>query len=289
MKGLAGYLGLGLAVLGAADVQSIAISSTAAPDYVRALGADGKPLPESYVFYEGNFIGGGTVDPYQKRVKYSDITLMLAQNLAKQNYFPTKDLASANLIIMVHWGTTLTYEDAEKQFAAEEINAALAAYNRSVDAGEFADPGALNSALSRQEGVAGSAEENLNRNAALLGYRRALDKERNKIMPSQEELTMSLELAEDRYFVVLMAYDYQYLRKEKAKRLRWVTRLSVRSPGNNFLDAIHTLTVAGGEVFGQQLDGLKRVKVPVRGGEVKLHDLKFLGEETKPVPEPAGK
>jgi hypothetical protein len=218
------------------------------------------------------------MDTQQAKLSFAELTRMLAKSLAKQSYYPTKDTKAADLIIMVHWGTTLTYEDAEKQFSAEAVNSALEAYNKSLDAGEMADPGALNQALSRQEGVANSVEENLNRNAALLGYKRSLDKERDKVMPSPEEMTMSLELAEDRYFVVLMAYDYQYLRKEHARKLLWVTRLSVRSPGNNFTEALATLTVAGGEVFGQQLDGLVRKKVPMTEGQVILHDMKFLGE-----------
>jgi hypothetical protein len=269
---------------------NVAISSTAKPEYVRPVDAQGRPRPETYVFYEGNFMGGGTVDKRQDNLTYTDLTRLLAKSLAKQNYFPTKAATEADLIIMVHWGTTLVYDDSlEKQAAIAEVNGALNDYSAAVSAGSLPDPGPLNAALSRKEAYVGSVEEYMNRNAALLGYTRALDKARNRFMSSPEELTMSIELTEERYFVVLMAYDNHYLQKQRARKLLWVTRLSVRSPGNNFLDAIHTLTVAGGEVFGQQLDGLKRVKVPVRGGEVKLHDLKILGEETKPVPEPAGK
>jgi hypothetical protein len=59
----------------------------------------------------------------------------------------------------------------------------------------------------------------INRNAALLGYKRSLDRERKKLISSPEELTMNLELNDDRYFIVLMAHEYQYMKKEHKRRL----------------------------------------------------------------------
>lgn len=49
------------------------------------------------------------------------------------------------------------------------------------------------------------------------------------MMPTSDELTMSVELNEERYFVILMAYDYQHMRREKKPKLLWVTRLSLRA------------------------------------------------------------
>jgi hypothetical protein len=281
---LFGLLALGVR-LTAGQSESIAISATAAPPYVRPVDAQGKPLPETYVLSEGHFLGGGIQDAAESRMKFDDVVRFLAPSLAKQNYFPTKDVPAANLILSIYWGTTLIYEDPQKAFAAEPMNAALKDYNAGVEANGSADSNDLNNALDRQSTAAQSTEGAIARNAALLGYKRALQKEERFTMPTTEEQTMREELAEERYFIVLMAYDYQYMRKEHKPRLLWVTRLSVRSPGNNFTEALPALALAGGNVFGHQLDGLVRVKAPVKTGTVKLGEMEVMGTvENLPPP-----
>ncbi len=260
-----------------AKLESIAISATAAPPYVRPVDAQGRLRPESYVFLEGQFMAGGTADASESHTSFTDLTRMLAKSLVQQNYFPGNDLGSADLLIRVYWGTTLTYDDPQKPFAAEALNAALTEFNTKVAQDGIADPGDLNTALDRGTAARESVEVAINRNAALLGYKRALEKETRRIMASTEEQTMRVELNEERYFVVLMAYDLKYMRAEHKPRLLWVTRLSVRSPGNNFTEALPALAKAGGKVFGRQVDGLFRVKVPLDSGQVKLRDMKIMG------------
>lgn len=271
--------------LGAASVESVAISSTAAPTYVRATDAQGKPAPETYIFMQGHYLGGTAADASETKMNFATITKYLALNLAKQNYFPTKEVAAAHVIITVHWGTTQIYEDPRgKEYLTEQLNRELASVNEAVAEGGMADTGGINQALSEGQSTVQSQDGAIARNAALLGYDRALSKEKRKMMPTSEELTMSVELNEERYFVILMAYDYQHMRREKKPKLLWVTRLSLRSPGNNFTEAMPTLALAGADIYGRQLNGLVRVKVPVQGGQVKLHDLEILGSEEKTAP-----
>jgi hypothetical protein len=282
---LTAALAAGLGSLGAADTEAVAISSTAATFYVRGKDEAGKTVPETYIFHEGNFWGGSTADPSQTKLNFATLTKYLATNLAKQSYYPTREVATANILIRVDWGTTLTYEDPRgKQFLTEQLNRELAAVNSAVTESGMADTGGINQALSEGQNTTMSQDAFIARNAALLGYDRALGKEMRKMMPTPEELTMATELNEERYFVILMAYDYQFMRKEKKPKLLWVTRLSLRSPGNNFTDAMPTLALAGADVYGRQLNGLVRVKVPVQSGTVKLHDLQVIGEEKTPKP-----
>ena len=270
--------------LAAAPSESIAISATARSTYVRPVDAEGKPQRETYIFTEGHYMGGPTIDSSESKIKFADVTRSLLPSLAKQNYFPTSDVPSANILIMVHWGTTVTYEDPQKTYAAEALNGALTKYNQGIADVGIADAGDVNAALEMQTSAQSGAAGAIERNAALLGYKRSLDKERRKIMPSPEELTMNLDLNEERYFVVLMAYDYQYMKKEHRPRLLWVTRLSVRSPGNNFTEALPALALAGSDAFGRQLDGLVRVKVPVQRGQVTLREMQILGTVENPPP-----
>ena len=255
--------------------ERIAVSATAAPDYRREGAA---PEPQSYVFTPGRFFGGGTRDGKLETTTFDDLARTLAPDLARQKYFPARDADSADLVIVVSWGKTLVYEDPLGGTNPGSLSTAVGDYRAAIQAGGHADTGALNAALANQDMAADGQAAAINRNAELLGYKRTLEKERRKsAFGTAEEQTMSEELNEERYFVVLMAYDCQCLRKEHRSRLRWVTRLSIRSPGNNFTEALPILAQAGSGVFGRELDDLVHVKANPREGRVSLGELKVLG------------
>jgi hypothetical protein len=263
-------------VLSAADA-SIAASATAGSDYVRARDEKGALRPESYVFAEGKFFGGNTHDGSLARMKFADITKVMAVNLAKQNYFPADGIESAQLVIMVHWGTTEIFEDPMRDINLQAAQEAMTAFNAAQEAGGMADPTALNQATSALNMAQQNQMSAINRNAVLLGYARSLERERREMITTNAEITMANELAEERYFVILMAYDNQVRLKDKKSKPLWITRLSVRSPGNNFTEALPALAKVGADIFGQQHDDLVRVKTPLRRGSVKLGELEVLG------------
>ena len=281
---------LGLVVaagqLCAGSLKYIAVSASAIPNYVRPLDGDGKPVPESYIFSKGKFFGGNTADAKLKQVSFEDITKMLAGNLVKQNYFPTKDVPSANLLLMVSWGTTQVYYNPQTVTADDRLNAAMTEYknNAATNNGD-ADPGALNEAMNNNNSAGNSAQGAVALNSSLLGYKPTLQKEQSKVVVSAAEMTMNEELNEERYFVIVMAYDYQYMKKEHKSKLLWTTRISVRSPGNNFTEAIPALAEAGAKVYGKQVDGLLRVNPGERGGRVDYGDLKVMGTVENTPPE----
>lgn len=264
-------------VLRAGWGDSIAISATSAPGYIRPTDPQGQLLPETYVFAEGVRLSGGTADSSQDRLNFADLTKILAVNLAKQSYYPTREVPAANILLRVFWGSTLTFDNPRREFEIEDLNAALGSFSSTYAETQNADVGDLNASIDRMNTSSSSQQAMLERNAALLGYRRSLAKERQKARPSTQELTLSVELNEERYFVVLMAYDYQFMRREKKPKLLWVTRLSMRSPGNNFTEALPALAIAGAEAYGKSLDGLQRVRVNDREVEVKMGELQVLG------------
>jgi hypothetical protein len=270
--------------LWAAAEASIAASATAGSDYVRSTDETGALRPESYVFAEGKFFSGGTKDGSLERMTFADITKTMAVSLAKQNYFPAADLNSAQLVIMVHWGTTDIYEDPLRELNQQALNDATSAYNASIAETGRADPSALNMALSDREGTQAGVADAINRNAQLLGYARALQRERRELAPTTAEITMSNELNEERYFVILMAYDNQVRLKEKKSKPLWITRLSVRSVGNNFTEALPTLAKVGAELFGQNRDDLVRVKTLKQRGSVTIGEMEVLGQVGEKAP-----
>lgn len=260
----------------ARDADAIVVSAMASRDYVRPLGGDGRPEAESYVFMEGQRMGSGTADAGQSKVNFEQIARVLAGNLAKQNYFPAREADGAQVLIRVFWGTTLIYEDPQQQLNTEALNAALAEYTANTMANGLADSGPVNMTLNEQATGRNAAASAVNRNAALLGYQRSLDRLGRKATMTAEEISLRGELTEERYFVVLVAYDYQFLRQHKKPRLLWITGLSIRSPGNNFPEALPALALAGAGSYGRDFDDIQRVKIGSQGGSVKMPEMEIL-------------
>ena len=83
------------------------------------------------------------------------------------------------------------------------------------------------------------------------------------------------ELEEDRYFVVMMAYDFQMLWKQKKHKLLWETRFSVSEHGNRFDKQLGAMALYASKYFGQDSGGLVHKGLP--DGKVELGDVRSLG------------
>jgi hypothetical protein len=81
------------------------------------------------------------------------------------------------------------------------------------------------------------------------------------------------EIEENRYFVVLMAYDFQVLWKKKEHALLWETRFSVSERRNAFDKALPVMAQYASRYFGESSDGLIRDRVPQGNVEVKAPSL----------------
>jgi hypothetical protein len=85
-----------------------------------------------------------------------------------------------------------------------------------------------------------------------------------------EQRDVTDEIEENRYFVVLMAYDFQLLWKEKKHKLLWETRFSINERHNSFDRALPAMARYASQYFGQDSKGLLRDRVPE--GKVKVGD-----------------
>jgi hypothetical protein len=83
------------------------------------------------------------------------------------------------------------------------------------------------------------------------------------------------EIEDNRYFVVLMAYDFQMLWRDKKHKLLWETRFSLRQRHNEFDKGLEGMARAASAYFGQNSAGLIHRPVPV--GHVDIGPLKDLG------------
>jgi hypothetical protein len=287
---------------GAEDI--VAVASRASTDYVRPKLPNGKYREETYAFGEGGVWGGARKDETIDTLGFMDIARTMAVPLAAQNYVPAKDPNKANLLIMVYWGTTEAPENASDSVAYQNLTHAfdvLHAVPPQPPAGQGMAGGSNrgNMQASRAQSDQANAEiemalsqtalENSQRdkvdlqNAAILGY----DSEGligtdygagvklTALRRSTDDLVSEIEY--DRYFVVLLAYDFQKVWKQKKHKLLWETRFSLAQRGHDFGKELPSMAAYAARYFGQDSHGL--IRDPLPEGRVDIGDLKSMGSE----------
>jgi hypothetical protein len=280
---------------GANDIT--AVSGRTSPDYVRAKQADGSFAPEPYAFGKGGSWTGAMTDLSIDRMTFLDVAHVIAAPLASKNYLPSRDPKSAKLLIMVYWGTTHAPEHASGTNAYDRASNVMK--NWIAGGPGFPPPGSrgvmirsvtassgtpsLFMSLAESQAMGAVEAENRARdkedalNASMLGYdswwlQTAYYKDTPLDIFRQDMLD---ELENDRYFVVLMAYDFQMMWKQKKHKLLWETRFSIRQRHHDFDKDLPAMAQYASRYFGQDSGGLVRESIPF--GHVDIGDLKSLG------------
>jgi hypothetical protein len=280
---------------GANDIT--AVSGRTSPDYVRTRQADGSFAPESYAFGKGGTWSGAMEDLSIDRMTFLGVAHVIAVPLASKNYLPSRDPKSAKLLIMVYWGTTHAPENASGSNAYLRASNVMRFWKTGGPG--FPPPGArgvmikavtassgmpsLGETLLESQAMSAVEAENRMRdkedalNASMLGYdswwlQTANYKDTPLDIFRQDMLD---ELENDRYFVVLMAYDFQIMWKQKKHKLLWETRFSVRQRHHDFDKDLPAMAQYASRFFGQDSQGLVRESVPF--GHVDIGELKSLG------------
>jgi hypothetical protein len=230
--------------------QLTAIYSKASNDYLRVQNADGSFQAETYRLKDGGNFGGPRVDVTMDKLSFDDVSRVIAVPLAAQDYIPSDIPETAKLLIMVYWGTTVVPDDVNprdtrnQKFHPEEYAAMEARQDARTDAAS----------------------------ANILGYT-------NEIFSTRADDpkldTLRDEIEQDRYYVVLLAYDYQLGRRMGPHKLLWETRFSIPEPGNDFEKAFPQMASIAGKYFGQSSNGL--VHHNLGEGNVEIGEPKSLG------------
>jgi hypothetical protein len=282
-----------------------AVAAKASPDYTRTRQKDGTFRVETYAFGEGGHYGGPMIDPSIDQLRFIDVARVISEPLAEQNYWPDKDPKETKLLIMVYWGLTDVPPPISSSAAYNNLSVAQNAIAAGVGAANAKAAGSITAskgfhAISNSGGLDNNALDaaiamldivNQQRtrtdfyNASMLGYSTeglinsdygnyvrgtALGVRRDDFLR---------EIEDNRYFVVLMAYDFQLLWKDKKHKLLWETRFSIRQRHNNFDDALAGMAKAASEYFGQNSGGMVRRDVPL--GRVDIGSVKSLGTVDK--------
>ncbi len=219
---------------------------------------------ETYVVVEGEYFDGGYWDPSVNQHSLATILNFLAPTLTKQGYFPAPDAKSADELLVVHWGTTIgyinEYEKVEntlpsnESFHREGVNPTMDSSDTNLAAEDHAADAQFDSFQAAY--LARQAAHVMQSSTAegLLGYTMALIRERQKMMPTALLNTLEANMHEDRYFVILQAYDFQKMQKGGAKKLLWSVHMSIRSPGTSFTLALPRMGQVASEFYGQNND-----------------------------------
>lgn len=239
------------------DGELISINSTAAPDYQRILGPDGKPRSETFAFGEGGLIDRANANDLSlHKISFGGIVTQLAPVLAGQGYVSGAAPAETSLMIMVYWGMT--------------------GLSPSLDIKPPPPDPLIGGGFAIYDMVTRLRDVDTRDNARIIGYTEAIRTTRER-RPDFVYATSDLagEVEDARFFVVLIAYDFQKLLKEKKTEVRWVTRFSLRAYHRMFDKSLPEMLVQAAPFFGRDSGGLQRnIKT-----EVKMGELQILGDQ----------
>lgn len=292
---LAGFLWAATATPGFGE-RLVTVRATADTIYSQRRSASSPPKPETYVFAKGEYFPGVTYDATLNKMPFEKIAQILAFDLQRQNYLPTKSLEAADLLIVVHWGVTMG-NDRGAALAALDLDS-LRQAGEGVDlarqalagdtSGELTSLGiveaaeaALRSTVQSTDMMHQGDDLRAESNAELLGFKSALNAESNSLFETEQGRTLRAMIDEERYFMIMIAYDAPKFREGKKRKL-WISRMSIRSAGVNFKIAMDRMSNAGGKYFGTRQTELAMEYLKERKGVVTVGDLKVL-EETKPA------
>ena len=249
------------------DAGVVAVYSSVSPAYARTILPGGSFKPETYAFGEGGSWGGSLNDFTIDKLRFLDIARVISPTLAGQNYLSAKDPHQTDLLIMVYWGTTNGTMDRssspEYQIGQQMISGALMMPHSSMMNASYI------SALSQADTMIAMTNWVRDRqdleNARVLGYlpeMARLERFRGTVFNSSLRQDVIADVEENRYFVVLLAYDFQTLWKHKQRKLLWETRFSLPERRNDFSKALAAMTENAARYFGQDSHGLIRKRLP---------------------------
>ena len=223
--------------MAAKSYESVMVYSENFNGYKRVRLADGRIKPETFAFGEGQRFDSFVANNEANELPFRRVIGTLAGPLAKRGYVPTPDADHADLLILVYWGVTQGTRDLLPPISG------------------------MSSGGQSWYSVTGLHGSQDYFNARLLGYA-------GKLQFAQDVFWSSIaqdiydEIQENRYFVILQAFDFQLLRREHRQKLLWETRFSIGEQGNDFGEELAGMTQRASQFFGNGTGRLVRRAFP---------------------------
>ena len=266
---------------------------------------------ETYVFARGQYYNPIPMDRFLERMEFHTIAATIATDLRKGRYKPVSSILLADLVLVVHWGATQPNETAaaaglfDQDVMREASNAVNEARERVDNADLKSEAGLLQGMkdtlelMDARTGLRAASSDTISSNTVnenrrqnnveLLGLQSSIYESEQAVFDSALGDTVRHMINEERYFIIVMAYDGPAMREGRKKRL-WTTRVSMRAAGINFSDALGRLSSSAGSIHGTVQEGLvftsSRERKP-KEGEVQVGEFKVIGDSSAPTP--AGK
>jgi hypothetical protein len=276
------------------DSLTTAVFSKVKNGYQRQKLPDGSFKPEYYAISNGGFQSGLTKDTSLEAVQFPAVAGVVAQHLAKRNYFLAKDAKTADLLLVVSWGETIPFSDGTYRNQIDQLSSAVnnvamtkvkTPQNLSLEGIQSEGESVAQSARSEMEGellAMQSANEARNRaneaNANLLGYLEEINSVNDPRRFAgggtyYDDLVSDIE--NPRYYVIIAAYDFRAAVEHKQRKLLWSTRVSIQAQGNRFDERLMAMMNNASKHFGQ--DSGRLVRQFEQAPRVDLGELQFLG------------
>lgn len=276
-------IGLIVLLLGSAYAENrIAIKAIASDEYTAARALDDNKKTQTYQFMKGNYHPGTTADSGMKDMTFEDIVRNMAVHLKKQGYYPLPEPGDSDLLFVVHYGRTtsepsledmLGYTSLEDQGYTEEV-ANAGAGGATLTQSEMNATADFGFSMAARNNSETGGQLSLFYKAKLLGMEEAFLG--TGVTTSEERLLKTL-LDQERYFIVLVAYDYPKLIAGEIEPL-WTTRYSIRAIGQSFEEAIEDLNLVAGDFYGKNLKGLTQRRVSDKS-RVEMGEIEVIGNE----------
>ena len=281
--------GLVLLVSGlpAAETVATVVYSRIGNGYKRERLPDGSFKLEHYALANGGLIAGTGSDNTIERVTYPEVAEISARFLQQQNYHYAQSKEQAKLLLVLNWGATLSYNNANYSQAVQKLSKIVTILNEKKMYGPSTPEDVAVDAMVEEllmVKMENRARDQINLpNAKLLGYLDAIN-EADGIQRwaggGDRYKDLLTDIEEPRYYIVISAYDFPELLNGGKKTLLWQTRVSVRSAGNSFDQSFVPMLKTAAKYFGR--DSGKLVREEQEKAKVELGELKFLGEAKNP-------
>ncbi len=112
--------------LPAAETVATAVYSRVAKDYKRERQKDGTFKPEFYGLANGGRIAGTGSDVTVDRINYPEVAEIASRLLAQKNYHYAQSAKQADLMIVLHWGTTIAFNGGNYNNAVNQVATSMA-------------------------------------------------------------------------------------------------------------------------------------------------------------------
>ena len=276
----------------AEDSLTTAVSSHVKNGYERKKLPDGSFKPEYYAISNGGYAAGIGHDPSSDEVPFPTVAGVVAQHLAAKNYFLAKDSKSADLLLVIQWGSTIPSNNSVYRNQLDQLSISMANMRNANDSGARGADGiqsdggaAAGAAKSELVGsllmmqMANNMRDKANEhNAILLGYIDTVNDMNDQRRfagggTSFDDLISDIE--NKRYYVIITAYDFKSAVQDKSKKVLWSTRVSIQAQGNRFNERLVTMIANAAQKFGQESGRL--IRQYQRAPKINLGELKFLG------------